>query len=282
MLTNMTGREIKDMIENKMINIEALDVLSLEKLLDYETDLLCFGEGDMTLIRQCSRLLDEKSDVADDMDLDAVIARTRAEHVEIVPDKKRTPLRRFSLKRVLIIAAALIILSALAVTVIGESSLYRSVFLGQINGELSEVVVLSDGTVIEHVKYCNKYSTVAELQKGEKMDFTGVLYPTSFPDGYKQEYISYSIASDGTNLSFVTDNPFVNVGIFFDEDRFEISEYEEIYERNGVEYYIKKDNESPYSSPYFSVAFINGNYYSISAYTRDDIIYIIDNLQEIK
>lgn len=282
MLTNLTGREIKEMIENKMINIEALDVLSLEKLLDYETDLLCFGEGDMTLIRQCSSLLDEKSDVAADMDLDAVIARTRAEHVEIVPAKSRTPLRRFSLKRALIIAAALIILSVLAVTVIGESSLYRSVFLGQINGELSEVVELSDGTVIEHVNYCNKYSTVAELQKGEKMDFTGVLYPTSFPDGYKQEYIEYSFFSNGYHLSFVTDNPFVSVGIYFDVERSEIPEYEEIYERNGVEYYIKKDNESLYSAPYCALAFIDGNYYYIGAYTRDDIIYIINNLEEIK
>ena len=58
-LDNLKGQEIKELIVNGKIILEDLDTSALEKLFDYETDMLCIDEGDLELINACAERMDE-------------------------------------------------------------------------------------------------------------------------------------------------------------------------------------------------------------------------------
>ena len=73
LLDNMSGQELKEMINDEIITLEDLDNTALEKILTFETDMLCFGTGDMTIIRRCSELLNKRND-SDVLNKDKIIS----------------------------------------------------------------------------------------------------------------------------------------------------------------------------------------------------------------
>ncbi len=282
MLTNLKGHEIKEMITRNTVRIESLDVRSLEKLLDYETDMLCLGKGDMDIINECARLLDEKNESADkEIDFDAVIARTKEKNV-IITDTKRKPLRHIKISRIAVVAAVLIIVTVIISAVASSASgdgLYES-FVKKLWGSVGEKVVLPNGEELKFLGDNPEYSTVEALEKGENIDLSGKLFPTSFPEGYELQYYQKHIHNGKPEISAITNSPYVGVSIHIDYGEFEVA-YDEVYVCKGIEYFIKDYSvETVMTSPYSAFAFVNNDYYYISAMTKEDLIYIIDNLEE--
>jgi len=89
-LDNLKGQEIKELIIDRKITLEELDTSALEKLLDYETDMLCLDMGDMELIRACAARLDELNGPAmTDEEFWSIIKK--AEERMISGEKENTP-----------------------------------------------------------------------------------------------------------------------------------------------------------------------------------------------
>ena len=103
-LNKYTVREIKAMLASEQIVLQDLDTVTLEKLMDHETDMLCFGKGDVDLISECADILCQREkDIMSHDEFTAVVDKSLAENVTIATKNRKV--KKFSLKRALIIAA---------------------------------------------------------------------------------------------------------------------------------------------------------------------------------
>lgn len=282
-LDNMSGQELKEMIDDEIIALEDLDNTALEKILDFETDMLCFGTGDMTIIRRCSLLLNKRNDV-DSLNKDGVISiidKAEKEHVIIVDEEntdksKATVIRgkRVILRRIGLVAAVMAVLMSVTMLVAAAFGVdiieYISKIVRQDEGEEINV----DGFTFHNGGEVKQYSTIEEMVKSEGFN---VLFPNKLPDGITVKTVILSKSVHGNDSIHITTND-VNTCVFIEiNGNAPNGSHSDsvVYESNNTQYYIFRDDETFFASCYY-----NNCYYSIQAKSYNDLIFIIDNMKE--
>lgn len=274
-LKKHTVREIKAMLASEQIALQDLDTVTLEKLLDHETDLLCFGKGDADLISNCADVLCQREkNIMPHDEFTAIVDKTLAENVAIVPEKRKV--KRFSLKRTFIIAATV------ATLVIG-GTFVASAFGFDLWGYISEIVRLPNGTekevngvTIYNSGEIKTYKTLKEAVEKESLD---IMYPESLPKGVEIEKIQINNSTIGDkSIQIITKNDDLIISIdtnvapnnnAFDEG--------ELYESGGVTYkFFERVTENKYGA-YCNV---ENCAYIIQAKKYEDLIFVIDNMKE--
>lgn len=170
-LDNLKGQEIKELIIDNKITLEDLDVSALEKLFDYETDMLCIDEGDMGLINACAKRLDELNGPAmSEEHFWAVI--NKAEERMVSGEKENTPVdvsvnaparvvkKRIIWKKVWLVAAIVALL-------ISAATITASAFGFNIFEYFKEVMELSVGGKVDK-------GTVTLINRGEAKEYDSI------------------------------------------------------------------------------------------------------------
>ena len=278
-LENLTAQEIKVLIENEIVNLQELDDSALEKLLDFEIEMLCHGSGDMDLMRQCSDILDSRSnsDKLNADEISEIIDKTKSEHITIVSaDNNRltvSPRRkpRYVLKRIAIIAAAILIMLTSTVAIASAFGVDALKYLKNIIGKPDGTTVNIDEFTFYNADIQKKYDSVQKMIEEENLD---IMYPALLPEGYDIESITLEIVENGRNAVLIaTNDAYVGITIELDASEFD-PDYDEIYEHNGIVYNIRKFES------YWANCYYKNNSYYITANTYEELIFIIDNMKE--
>ena len=277
-LDNLSGQEIKEMINVEKLNLEKLDASALRKLIDYETDMLCLGEGDMELIAKCSEMLDvlDPNPMSTEEFMD-IIKKSKEEHVTIIDgdtSRKDVPNRRFVFKRIVAIVAATLILMTTAVGAAGAFGI-------NIIEEINKIIRQKDGTTTEVEGFTfhkggeiTYYTSIEDIAKEQNWS---IMYPTKLPENVKIDKIGLGKSSRGNDkICIITNDETTMINIEKNASYEDIwKERDSFYEVDGVEYYIFQRN-----GVYLATCYHNGDCYSIQTYSYDGLILIIDNLKE--
>ena len=278
-LDNMSGRELKEMIDNEVITLEGLDNEALGKIMNFEIDMLCLGTGDMEMIHRCSELMDERNEhrELDKEKFMNIIRETEKEHVVIVDDDtaknkaKVTGRKHIAFRRIGLVAAVMAVL--MSVTVVASAAFGVNIFeyIGKIvrQDEGSQIVV--DDFTFYHNGEAKRYSSIEEMIEQEKLD---IMYPTKWPEGIELDSVRIANGTNGnTIVQFYTNNSNTTVEIELYASEFSSSS-DDKYVSNGIEYTL--DSYDTFSAS----CYYNGNRYFIGANTRNELLTIIDNFEE--
>lgn len=281
-LKKYTVREIKAMLASEQIVLQDLDTVTLEKLMDYETDMLCFGKGDVDLISECADILCQREkDIMSHDEFTAVVDKSLAENVTIATKNRKV--KKFSLKRALIIAATV------ATLLIG-STFVASAFDFDLWDYICDFVRLPNGTIKEAngLTFYNAgtpriYSTIQEAIEKENLD---IMYPASMPDGVEIEsveisnsdigdkYIDIIIKNTDMCICIITELPPTDNNFYDDDDG------DELYEAGGVTYKLFERDIEYTENTYWAYCNVDNCAYSISARKYEDLIFVINNMKE--
>lgn len=274
-LDNLSGQEIKEMIDVGKITLESLGTAALRKLMDYELDMLCIGKGDAELICKCSELLD-KTD-PDPMTSEAfmnIIEKSKREHITVIDEateRNSMPKKRFILKRTALVAAAVLILMTSTAAIAGALGFDIYKYISEIVREPEGTEINVDEFTFYHNGEVKQYASVEEMIENENLD---IMYPARLPDGVRINKIYLTTEINGNRIiQIITNDVNVNYNIEFSNAPIE-SYSQEIIEYQGIEFHIK--HEEPYSASFL----YKNNKYCISATTKEDLILIIENLRE--
>ena len=261
--------EIKEMISCGKLEMSSLDSEFLRGLMDYETDLLCLGEGDVDIISNCADILCERDkDMMSHEDFMAVVRKTL---------DKQTVRKRFSLKRALAVAAAVACLLVGSAVVASALGFNLFGFVDKIARKPAGTKWEEGGITIQNGGESKVYSTIEEAMEKENLD---IMYPSSFPDGVVVKIIRVNKLDDSKNIHILTENNditiFIQTNVALTDDEFED---EELYTKNGVDYILFEDDEE---CKYVAFCNVNGCAYTIQAKEYEDLIYIIENMEDNK
>ena len=278
LLDNMSGQEIKELIDDEIITLQELQDSALEKVLDFETEMLCHGTGDMDLIRQCSEILDErsKSDKLNHKEICDIINKAKSEYVTIInTDNSHSvaPQRRirFVLKRIAIVAAAIMIMMTTTVAVAAAFGVDILGYLKNIANEPKGTAVDIDEFTFYNANGSKRYDSIQEMVKTENLD---IMYPTLLPEGVDVEIVSLTDTENNQSVvQIITNDSAVNIQIELDTSEFHTT-IDTIYEHNERIYYIILEEH------YVAVCYHKNNKYYISANNYEDLILIINNMKE--
>ncbi|MBO7246363.1 MAG: hypothetical protein J6V56_06330 [Clostridia bacterium] len=281
-LDNLKGQEIKELIVDGKITLEDLDASALEKLFDYETDMLCIDEGDIELINACAERMDElNGPLMTEEHFWAVINKVDA---EMVSDKKDTapvdvpvnaPARvvkkRIIWKKVWLVAAIIALL-------ISAATITASAFGFNVFDYFKEVIGLPVGEKVDKgtVTLINRgevkeYSSIEELLSDESIN---ILYPSSLPTNSQLESVKIVEDINGKQIIILTNNPQINIVVFSNQKQTNNSFADcEMYLYNDKTFYINKELNAAYF-------YFGDNFYSIQADSYENVILIIESLKE--
>ena len=279
----MSGQELKEMINDEIITLEDLDNTALEKILDFETDMLCFGTGDMTTIRRCSELLNKRndSDVLNKDKIISIIDRVKGEHVIIVEEEKTQESKANVIKRKHIILRRIGLVAAITAVLMSVTVLVAAAFGVNILEYISKIVRQDEGAEINveqftfhnggEIKY---YSSIEEMETFENLN---IMYPAKLPENVIVENIRLNKGARGKDkIRILTNNEKVIIRVEKNASNKDIwDKHDLFYEANGVKYYIFQENDV-----YIATCYHNCDYYSIQAKNYDELILIIENLKE--
>lgn len=281
-LDNLKGQEIKELIVAKKIKLEELDTSALEKLLDYETDMLCLDMGDMELIRACAARLDELNGPAmTDEEFWSIIKK--AEERMISGEKENTPVdapvnvparvvkKRIIWKKVWLVAAIVALL-------VSAATMTASAFGFNVFDYFKEVIGLPVGEKVDKgtVTLINRgevkeYSSIEELLSDESIN---ILYPSSLPTNSQLESVKIVDDINGKQVIILTNNPQINIVVFPNQKQTNNSFADcEMYLYNDKTFYINKELNAAYF-------YFGDNFYSIQADSYENVILIIESLKE--
>ena len=281
-LDNMSGQELKEMIDNEIITLEELDNTALEKILDFETDMLCVDTGDMTTIRRCSELLNRRND-SEILNKDRVISiidKAASERVIIVDEDKTHESKAKVIRGKHIILRRIGLVAAIMAVLMSVTVLVAAAFGVNILEYISKIVRQDEGSQINvdeftfhnggEIKY---YSSVSEMVTYENLD---IMYPTKLPENVKIETIRLNKSSRENDKLRIITNTEIIISIEKNASYEDIwDKHDSFYEINEVKYYIFQRNDV-----YLATCYHKGDYYSIQANNYDDLILIINNLKE--
>ena len=280
LLDNMTGQEIKELIADEIITLQELDVPALEKVLDFEIEMICHGNGDMDIMRQCSEILDEssKSDKLNHDDILAVINKTKEEQVTIINADNACPSviapqrkMRFVFKRIAIVAAAIIIMMTTTVAIAAAFGVNIFEYIKNIASEPDGTTVNIDEFTFYNANGSKKYDSIQQMVDRENLD---IMYPTRLPDGVDIESIRLTDVENDNDCIQISTN-IVSVNIQIELNASEITKFsEETYKHNEIIYYIHFEDVC------MATCYYKNNKYYISANTYEDLILIINNMKE--
>lgn len=283
-LDNLNGQEIKEMIDNGKVVLEDLDAAALEKLFDYETDMLCIDEGDMELINACAKRLDELNGpamseehfwtVINRVDADIVSGKKETAPVDMpVKAHTRAVKRRFISKKIWIIAATIAIIAATAITASAFGfdifKYFKQIIDLPAGGNINEGVI----TLVNYGK-TETFSSVDELLSTKELD---ILYPFMLPENITLEQVSISEgANGGDSIQFLTNEPSTTVTVDTNTEPFTVTGYVEQITTEKVTYYIFCD------SGFYAICHHKNTYYYIGSDSYENLILIIENMRENK
>lgn len=281
-LDNLKGQEIKELIIENKITLEELDTSALEKLLDYETDMLCLDMGDMELIHACAARLDELNGPAmTDEEFWSVIKK--AEERMISGEKENTlvdapvnvPARvvkkRIIWKKVWLVAAIVALL-------VSAATMTASAFGFNVFEYFREVIGLSasgkvDKGTITLINYgkTEEYSSVDELLMEKNLN---IMYPTVLPENIviKQVHVGKG-ANNGNFIQFIMNNPSIYVSVDTNTKAFDVTNYTEQIAINECTYYVFCDGK------FYSICNYKDCYYYISSDNYENLVLIIKNMR---
>lgn len=284
LLDNLSGQEIKELIDDEIMNLEELPDSALEKVLNFEIEMLCHGTGDMDIIRQCSEILDKrnKSNKLNEDEISDIINKTKSEHVTVINAENSpstvTPQRkiRFVLKRIAIAAAAIMIMMTTTIAIAAAFGVDMFKYIRNITGEPDGTTVNVDEFTFYNAGKTKKYDSIQEMVESENLD---IMYPTSFPEDTKIRTVWLSDTTNYENVvQIITFDTEVGVQIELNSIELNHIEYSSssdmIYEHNGLIYYISR------AEAYVATCYYNKNTYYISAKNYEDLIFIINNMKE--
>lgn len=274
-LDNLTCQEIKEMIYDNRIELTSLETSVLQRLMDNEIGLLCFGEGDEELIDKCAETICERdtSMMSHDQFMSII---DRLEKETTAQEPKTTPTKRFSLKRALVIAAAV------SAIVIG-GTMVASAFGFNLFEYISEIARQPDGTEKEAngLTFYNGGETkeYASLKDAVEKENLNIMYPASMPDGVVVESVritdsdigdkNIQILSNDKKIAFNIDTSVAPTHNAFQD--------KELYHKDGIDYIIF-ENET--ENRYGAYCNVNNCDYTIQTKNYEDLIYIIENMEE--
>lgn len=274
-LDNLTCQEIKEMIYDNRIELTSLETSVLQRLMDNEIGLLCFGEGDEEFIDKCAETICERdtSMMSHDQFMSII---DRLEKGTTAQEPKTTPTKRFSLKRALVIAAAV------SAIVIG-GTIVASAFGFNLFEYISEIARQPDGTEKEAngLTFYNGGETkeYASLKDAVEKENLNIMYPASMPDGVVvgEVYIANSRLGD-KRIQILTLNESIVIVIDTNvSSNNSIFNNTDIYDKDGVSYILY---ESETEHRYGAYCNVNNCDYIIKAKNYEDLIYIIENMEE--
>ncbi len=279
-LDNISGQEIRELIDDEIVNLQELSDSALQKVLDFETEMLCHGSGDMDMIRRCSEVLDKRSQSNKlcHSEISAIITKARSENVNVVDSGENTPSvtvpkrnRRFVLKRIAIVAAAVIAVMASTVAVAAAFGVDIIEYLGDVVRQPEGTQADIDGYTFYHNGKMKQYSSIEKLLDEEDLD---IMYPTKWPEGVSIKDVSVTQTSGGKETVYILTNE-MNVSVRVDLSGIYTPDSQtESFQVNGLTCYIQPGN-------LVSVSFFyNNQVYYIKAKTLDDAILIIENMKE--
>lgn len=279
-LDNMTGQEIKELITKKQISIEALDASALNKLINYETDMLCFGNGDIEFLCRCSDQLDSISNnpITDDEFYNAIekakldYGNNCANNLSHINTNKKY----IGLRRVGLIAAILAILIAGTTLVAAAFGINIFEYIIKMGHEPEGAYASTDSFTFYNAGKTKHYSSIEDLIVTENLN---IMYPSEFPENIHITSVRVSSSEIGeNNIMILTDEPNIlidiNTNVSNTENTFSDCEK---YEHNGYTYYIFKDE---LLNRYNGCCYYKNTKYTISANNYDNLIIIINSMKE--
>ena len=273
-LDNMTGQEIKEMIERKEIVLENLSVLALNRLFDYESDAVCRDDGDGELLCRVADLLAEKEGFADDHDkaFETILANAMQSAVQPALPAEQPKKKHYRLKKALLIAAAVIALAC-------SATLVATAFGFDVFAHFRELLSCPAGAKMEesgitlvHFGESAQYSSMEELLAAEELD---IMYPTKLPEGVKITEVNVIEGADKKEtVEIITSDELLRIYIelYAKEMGSTFADCKKV-EINGKLFYIRNEINAAF-------AYISGNYYSIQANNHEDILLIINSMKE--
>ena len=280
----MSGQELKEMINDEIITLEDLDNTALEKILDFETDMLCFGTGDMTTIRRCSELLNKRndSDVLNKDKIISIIDRVKREHVIIVDEEKTQESKAKVIKRKYITLRKISLVAAIITVLMSVTVLVAAAFGVNIFEYISKIVRQDEGSQInvEQFTFHNGgevkvYSSIEEMEETENYN---IMYPSKLPANVNITSVKINESEQGNRqIQFITNEN--ETYVFIEKNKKAPSTLDKnsiLYEKNGVSFYIAQENI------YFAFCYYNDDYYYIQTTTYEKLILILDNMKELK
>lgn len=281
LLDNMSGQELKEMINDEIITLEDLDNTALEKILDFETDMLCFGTGDMTTIRRCSELLNERndSDVLNKDKIISIIDKVKREHVIIVDEEKTQESKAKVIRGKHIILRKIGLVAAIMAVLMSVTVLVAAAFGVNILEYISKIVRQDEGAQINvddftfyHNGEAKYYSSIEEMIEEEDLD---IMYPTKWPTNINIESIKINENENGNQqVHVVTNDIYVTFFIEFNVKAPDSFDNDNVYKKNEMLFYIYQEDVC------FATCYYDGNYYYVKAKNYNEVILIIDNLKE--
>ncbi len=273
-LDNYTNQELKEMIDKGVINLDEIDSDKLADLMNFEIDMICFGEGDTDFISRCAEILEQREgNQADKTDVMEIIQRTESENVIITKKhplftrKSRIVLKRVALAAVLV---SILVCSSACMAVLGFD-ICR--YIADIVRQPAQTQFSVDGFTFHCNDKVKKYDSIEELVKQENLD---IMYPTKLPEGVKITNVRISKEINGNDVVQILTND-INVGINIELKHNLIeSSVDEIIVVDGKDFFIYK------SDIFFANCFYNNNYYTITANTKEDLMIVLENFKEQK
>lgn len=276
-LDNLKGQEIKELMVNGKITLKDLDTTALNKLLDYETDMLCLDEGDMDLIHACASRLDELNGPAMS-DEEFLAAIKKAEEDYVSGNRNALPAkpvkRRHIPKKIWIVAAIIALLAATATITVSAFGLdmfeYLKDILGLSAGEKIDkdtITLVNNGTIEE-------YESIEELFLTMNLD---ILYPSKLPNGSELEKVHISVGTNGGNfIEFIASDLSTYISVDVSAEPPIIEGYKEQMMIGDCTFYVFCDGD------FYAVSYYNDCYYYIGSDSYENLILIINNMRETK
>lgn len=276
-LDNLKGQEIKELMVNGKITLKDLDTTALNKLLDYETDMLCLDEGDMDLIHACASRLDELNGPAmSDEEFLAVIKKAEDEYVSSNTNTLPvgTVKRRLASKKIWLVAAVIALLAATATITVSAFGFnvfeyFKEVIDLPAGGKIDKdtITLINNGNVEE-------YDSIVELLTSEDLN---VLYPDVLPEGIvlKKVYITERV-NDEFSVQFATNNSSTHISVDINAELPMIEGYKEQMTIGNCTFYVFCDGD------FYAVSYHDDCYYYIGSDSYENLILIINNMREIK
>ena len=282
-LDNMSGQELKEMIDNEIITLEELDNTALEKILDFETDMLCVDTGDMTTIRRCSELLNKRNDVdsSNKGGIVSIIDKAASERVIIVDEDKTHESKakvirgkHIILRRIGLVAAIMAVLMSLTVLVAAAFGVNIFEYISNIVRQDEGSQINVDNFTFYNGGEATYYTSIEDIVKEQGCC---IMYPTKLPENVTIEKITMYVTPRGNDeICIITNNDKIKISIEKNATNEDIwGNHDSFYEANGTKYYIFQSDDV-----YFASCYYKKNYYSIQAESYDNLILIIDNLKE--
>ncbi|MBQ3045492.1 MAG: hypothetical protein IJD49_06055 [Clostridia bacterium] len=263
--------------EKRTLNDKLKAVVLLESSKNYK-------EMDDALISECVDFLMEIEEKKRILKTEIDQSVEKISFVDKVHNIGMNSKTRFRLKTLGIIAAVLaVIFSIFAIAAVGsgdESDILVNKWIRVID-ELIEGEILNFGDKVTFTKAKEKrtYSSIEELLTEEDI---AVLYPSWLPEDVKVKSVDYFVDSyTGERVyTFITDNVVYNIVINLDKEVSSGMKTDfNMKVINGLEVYYKYYDTTVFWQANFDY---NGMMYSLSAYTEEELLKIIENLKEIE